>query len=377
MRRLFIWCLILTLALTGCSRIKQLRLFGGKKSLGEVNASDIERLRLSYQDGRTEALEELIAIFNDTNQPFEVRIQAGETLAETHHPLALNALASNIARAEALDLSFMQESIRLLAEFRDNPKAADAMVQAMHAVEEKSNSLHMTLVKYLNQVRSKDQIYALLDLYEVSKANLARTEKLMAETLGALGDDQVIPVLVDIAKDPDIPIGVRNRAVEILGKKDPTQVVGAFTELLGDPATMEEVRDFALNTMGGIQEERLVLTLLQTYNTGKKQYFSLLNTLLDALGNFDDPEVKAAVLEIALSSEYDDALRRKAMAGLAAYQDPDILHPIIQLLESPENYRLYSAIVDLVKTVDPPNRDLLDRLREAELTAYRKGQRNG
>ncbi|MFQ6613527.1 MAG: HEAT repeat domain-containing protein, partial [Fidelibacterota bacterium] len=281
MRKLFIWGLIFSLTFTGCSRIKQLHLFGRKKTLGEVNASDIERLRLSYQDGRTEALEELIAIFNDDNQPFEVRIQAGETLAETHHPLALNALAGNVAHADALDLTFMQESIRLLAEFRDNPKAADAMVQAMHAIEEKSNSLHMTLVKYLNQVRSKDQVYALLDLYEVSKANLSRTEKLMAETLGALGDDQVIPVLVDIAKDPQVSIAVRNRAVEILGKKDPAQVVGAFTELMGDPATMEEVRDFALNTMGGIQEENLVLVLLQTYNTGKKQYFSLLNTLLD------------------------------------------------------------------------------------------------
>ncbi|NOZ75156.1 MAG: HEAT repeat domain-containing protein [FCB group bacterium] len=374
MRKLLIWSMIFALAFTGCSRIKQLHLFGRKKTMGEINASDIERLRLSYQDGRTEALEELIAIFNDTNQPFDVRIQAGETLAETHHPLALNALAGNIAHADALDLTFMQESIRLLAEFRDNPKAADAMVQAMHAVEEKSNSLHMTLVKYLNRVRSKDQVYALLDLYEVSKANLSRTEKLMAETLGALGDDQVIPVLVDIAKDPDVSIAVRNRAVEILGKKDPTQVVGAFTELLGDPATMEEVRDFALNTMSGIKEENLVLTLLQTYNTGKKQYFSLLNTLLEALGNFDDPEVKSAVLEIALSSEYDDALRRKALTGLAGYKDPEILPDVIQLMESPDNYRLYSAVVDLIRTVAPENRALMDQLRLAELTAYRKAQ---
>ena len=373
MRKLFIWSLVLLLSLTGCSRILHMHLFGGKRSLSEVNASDIERLRRSYQDGRTEALEELIAVFNDTNQPYDVRIQAGEALAETHHPMALNALADNIAHADALDLTFMEESIRLLAQFRDNPKAANAMVQAMHAVEEKSNELNMTLIKYLNQVRSKDQVYALLDLYEVSKSNLARTEKLMAETLGALGDDQVIPVLMDIAKNPEMPIGVRNRAVEILGKKDPNQVVGAFTELLGDPNTMNEVKDFALNTMEGVQEDRLVLTLLQTYNTGKKQYFGLLNTMLDALGNFDNPEVKKAVLEIALTSEYDDNLRIKAINGLAGYKDPDVLPPVIKLLETPDNYRFYPAIVNLVKKTDPKNRELLEHLRQTEYVAYRKG----
>ena len=31
---------------------------------------------------------------------------------------------------------------------------------------------------------------------------------------------------------------------------------------------------------------------------GKTEYYSLLNTMLDALGEFDDPEVKKAVIEI-------------------------------------------------------------------------------
>ena len=54
------------------------------------------------------------------------------------------------------------------------------------------------------------------------------------------------------------------------------------------PNTNLEVREFALNTMKGVKEENLVLALLNTYNMGKTEYYSLLNTMLDALGEFDD-----------------------------------------------------------------------------------------
>ncbi len=346
---------LLTIFLSGlllfsaCSKVKQLTLFGrGKKGYGELMHSDIEKLRMAYQDGRVQALEELISIYNDSNQPFDVRIAAGKALAETQHPTALNAIAKVVSNADAMDITFMEASIELLAEFRENPKAPEAMVQAMHNVEKKSNQLHLTLVKYLNKVRTKDQLLALLDLYEVARANLSRTEKLLTETLGALGNEEVIPVLLNIAKDPDVSIGVRNRAVEILGKKNSTEVVSAFTELLGDPTTNLEVRDFALNTLAGVKEEKLILTLLDTYNTGKKQYFSLLNTLMDALGDFDDPEVKLTLSEIALNNDYPLSLRKKAIRKLGQFNDPAVIDKLLPLLGEAKNYRLYRPIYSLI-----------------------------
>ncbi len=348
--RLIILSISILLMFGGCSKLRQMKLFGGKKSsYGNVQPSDIEKLRNAYRDGRIQALEELIVIYQDANLPLDIRLSAGEALAETHHPTALNALAEVVAEADALDMTFMIASIEFLAQFRDNPKAPEAMVQSMHRIEEKSNELHMVLVKNLNKVRTKDQIITLLDLYEVSKANLSRTEKLLAETLGAIGDNEAIPVLMKIARDPDINIGVRNRAVEILGKKEATEVVGAFTELLGDPETNTEVRDFALNTMAGVKQENLVLTLLDTYNTGKKEYFSLLNTLLDALGDFNEPEVIKTVIEIANGKDYPRQLRAKAIEKLGEYGDPDVIASLLPLLDEPENYHLYTHILSAVK----------------------------
>lgn len=351
MRKTVLMFLSVLLLTSGCSKIKNFKLFGKKdkkESYENILHQDVERLRMAYKDGQSQALEELITIFSDSNQPFDVRIAAGEALADTHHPLALNALAEAVSTAAAIDITLMETSINLLAKFQENPIAAEAMVQALHTIEDRTNSLHLMLVKNLNKVRSKDQVFAMLDLYEAAKANLSRTEKLMTETLGALGDDEVIPILTDIAKDPDVNIAIKNRAVEILGKKEPSEVVGAFTELLGDPQTGEAVQDFALDMMEGVREESLVLSLLDTYNVGKKQYYSLLNTLLDALGDFNDPEVKAAVIEIALNTDYKIALRKKAMAKLGEYGDPSVVDKFLPLLGKAENYYLYEQIMEMI-----------------------------
>ena len=346
--------MVIIFAFEGCSIIKSIPFFD-KKDTKEVESQiyhgDIEKLRTAYQDGQIQALEELISIYNDTNQPIELRFAAGKSLAETHHPNALNAIAETVASSAALDLSFMEFSINLLTGFKEDPKAAEAMILAMHTIQDKTNILHNTLVKNLGKVRVQDQVLALMDLYEVAKSNLSRTEALLTKTLGSIGNEEVIPVLLTIAKNPQINIGIRNRAVEILGKKETTEIIGAFTELLGDPNTNLEVRDFALNTMEGVSEEKLILTLLDTYNLGKKQYFGLLNTLLDALGNFDDPKIKKAFIEIALNNEYDLALRKKAIKKLGNLGDASVIQTFLPLLNDPNNYVFYNEIISLINNL--------------------------
>lgn len=333
----------------GCTTIKGLF---GKKSIGDPNDPDflnrVQELKSEYREGNLKALDELIEVYENQDLHPKLRVAAGKTLANTQHPRALHAISEMVANTTALDYTLLNESINMLGMFSENPKAADALVRSMHKMEEKTNETHITLVKNLNRVRTKDQILALLDLYEVAKSNMSRTERLLTETLGAIGSDQVVPVLTAIAKDPKINIGVRNKAVEILGKKNPNEVARAFAELLGDPNTNLEVREFALNTMKGVKEENLVIALLNTYNSGKTQYYSLLNTMLAALGEFDDPEVKKAVIEIAKSDDYPVDIRKKAMDNLATFDDPSVVKGLLPLLEEKKNYIYYDNIIDLV-----------------------------
>ena len=333
----------------GCSTIKGLF---GKKSIGDPNDPDflnrVQTLKSAYRDGNIQALDELIEVYENPDLHVKLRVAAGKTLAETQHPRALHAIAEMVATTTALDYTLLNESIDMLGMFNENPKAAAALVSSMHKMEEKTNEIHISLVKNLNRVRTKDQILALLDLYEVAKSNMSRTERLLTETLGALGNHQVVPILTAIAKDPKINIGIRNKAVEILGKKNPNEVAIAFAELLGDPNTNLEVREFALNTMKGVKEENLVIALLNTYNMGKTQYYSLLNTMLAALGEFDDPEVKKAVIEIAHSKDYPIDIRKKAIDNLAAFNDPSVVNGLLPMLEDKENYIYYDNIINMV-----------------------------
>jgi len=335
--------------LQSCSTIKGLL---GKKSIGDPNDPDflnrVQELKSAYRGGNIRALDELIEVYQDSDLHVKLRVAAGKTLAQTQHPRALHAISEMVATTTAVDYTLLNESISMLGMFSENPKAADALVRSMRKMEKRTNEVHIALVKSLNRVRTKDQILALLDLYEVAKSNMARTERLLTETMGAIGSDQVVPVLTSVARDPKINIGIRNKAVEILGKKNPNDVAIAFAELLGDPNTNLEVREFALNTMKGVKEENLVLALLNTYNMGKTQYYSLLNTMLAALGEFDDPEVKKAVIEIAHSNDYPTDIRKKAIDNLAAFNDPSVVDGLLPMLEKKENYIYYDNIINMV-----------------------------
>ena len=208
--------LFLTLFIfSSCSLIK--KIFPGDEDEGpSVTFELIDKLRIAYEDGRIQALEELISIYNDSSLPFEARIEAGRVLGESQHPTALNAIAQAVASGAALDITFMEESIKLLAKFRENPKAAEAMIQGMENIELKTNSLHMTLVRSLNKIRVEDQVLALLDLYEIAHANVERTDLLLTETLGAIGTEEVVPILVSIAKNTSLKIGM---SIRLLAKK--------------------------------------------------------------------------------------------------------------------------------------------------------------
>ena len=344
--------------LQNCSTIKGLF---GKKSISDPNDPDflnrVQELKSAYRGGNIRALDELIEVYQDSDLHVKLRVAAGKTLAQTQHPRALHAISEMVATTTAVDYTLLNESISMLGMFSENPKAANALVRSMRKMEKRTNEVHIALVKSLNRVRTKDQILALLDLYEVAKSNMARTERLLTETMGAIGSDQVVPVLTSVARDPKINIGIRNKAVEILGKKNPNDVAIAFAELLGDPNTNLEVREFALNTMKGVKEENLVLALLNTYNMGKTQYYSLLNTMLAALGEFDDPEVKKAVIEIAHSNDYPTDIRKKAIDNLAAFNDPSVVDGLLPMLEEKENYIYYDNIINMVYALGEEKRN--------------------
>ncbi len=346
----------LALSLTGCA------LF-----LGERDEVDVEKLRLKYQEGNMGALLEIIQIYEDPEQVRSVRIAAARAMGESRHPKAIDALARTVSDAEALDIEMMLTAIDVLARIPSNASAS-ALTQALSTTDAKLDSLRSALITGLESIGSEDYIHTLIDLYQVSRESHLRMQRMLTRALGGIGDEKAIPVLMNIAADPQVELATRNAAIEFLAEKRTPEVIRMFADMLGDPATNLQLRDFALRAMGEIKEERLVLALLETYQLGRQEYYSLLNTLLTALGEFDDPVIKPTMLEITLSDNFPLSFRKQAITNLANFNDPTVLDRVIPLLENPANYHLKAEISVLTEAL-LPGPEGKERIRRAALKA--------
>ena len=342
-----------SLSSTGCSQAKNL--FNRLSKKGEVEAvspQTVEELRVSYIEGDMGALEELIAIYQDEEQHLDVRKSAVRAMAETQHPLALDALAEYVKKAKALNIELMITSVGVLSEFQEDPVASGALMESIFAVDDKLRQVQAATFKSLKNVKPENKVLALIDIYERSRAAFYSTATMVSNTLASMDENEVVPVLIFLAKDESLDVKTRNRSLEILaGRKNDARIVGMFVEMLTDPSMESQIRDFAIHTMKDVKEERLILALLDTYSQGQASYYSLLSTLLDALGNFNDPVVKPTLVEIAMQDDVPRSLRVKAILNLGNFRDPGTFELILPMLEDPESYEYYPYIIELAHTL--------------------------
>ena len=293
------------ISITGCSQVKNLMdSFSKNTDIEDASPQTVEEIRVTYIQGDMGALEELISIYQDESQQLDVRKSAVRAMAETQHPIALEALAEFVKNAAAINVALMVNSVSILSEFEEDPVASGALMESIFAVDEKLRAVQAATFKSLKNVKPENKVMALIDIYERSRSAFYSTATMVSNTLASMDEDKVIPVLVFLAKDETLDIKTRNRALEILaGRKDDARIVEMFVEMLTDPSIESQLRDFAIRTMQGVKEERLILALLDTYSQGQASYYSLLSTLLDALGNFNDPIVKPTLYEISMKDD--------------------------------------------------------------------------
>ena len=313
-----------------------------------VSLEKVEDLRLNMIEKKNKrALVQLISIYKDRNQAYDVRLEALRALAESRHPSVIEAMQEAIRDASMIELDLMLESIEVLSQF-GVPKSSPAFVNGLKTSESKIMAIREAIIAAIGKSGSEDQIVTLLDLYEISKNNAARMDKILSLTLGAIEDDRAIPILMDIASNETHDIKTRTIAVETLAKKQAPELVDYFIELLGDPSTRHRLNEFSLSVMGEIDNERMILALLESYKNGKTQYHSLLNTVLSTFEEYQNPEVIPLLQEVALTRDLPHSTRLKAIKTLARYDDERSIDAIVEMLEDSENYIFYYDIIAMM-----------------------------
>jgi len=344
--------------ISGCARFSQYAL------------EDVEKQRLKSKNGDEKALQLLTEMYKDNNQSYEVRLAAMRALSESRDPKVIHDIQGTVRSASLIELDLMKEAIKILISFQDI-SSTDSLIAALNATEAKTNEIRTDILSAIGEIGTKDEVILLIKLYEVSKRSNAQMNNLLTTTLGKIGDDKVIPILMEIAKNKNLPVNVRSRAVDVLSKKQAPELVDFFVEMLGDPVSRDKVNEFAFDVMGEMPEERMLMALLEAYQVGRHKYYSLLNTIINSLDNFDNPEIKSLYLEIAQTKDFPSNIRLKAFRGLTRFSDPEVVDGIVELLNDPENYIYYNEIVGMLHEFGVYD-NYQDKLRMAAFKAMKK-----
>jgi len=352
---LAILCLILV---TGCARFSQYEL------------EDVEKQRLKFNNGDEKALWLLAEIYKDNSQSYEVRLAALRALSESRHPLIIFDIQSSVKKSSLVELGLMKEAIQMLVSYKEIT-SIDSLIEALYTTEQKTLEIRTSILNAVGSYGTKDEIQLILKLYDFGKRSNAQMNSLLTTKLGEIGDNTVIPILMEIAKNKTLSVSIRNRAVEVLSKKQAPELVDFFVEMLGDPVTRDKVNEYAFDVMGEMPEERMLLALLESYQIGRHKYYALLNTVMNNLDNYDNPEIKSVYLEIAQTSDFPSNIRLKAFEGLTRYSDPDVIEGVVELLNNPDNYIYYNEIIGMLHEFEVYN-IYEDKLRVAAFNAMKK-----
>ena len=344
--------------ISGCARFSQYAL------------EDVEKQRLKSKNGDEKALQLLTEMYKDNNQSYEVRLAAMRALSESRDPKVIHDIQGTVRSASLIELDLMKEAIKILISFQDI-SSTDSLIAALNATEAKTNEIRTDILSAIGEIGTKDEVILLIKLYEVSKRSNAQMNNLLTTSLGKIGDEKVIPILMEIAKNKNLPVNVRSRAVDVLSKKQAPELVDFFVEMLGDPVSRDKVNEFAFDVMGEMPEERMLMALLEAYQVGRHKYYSLLNTIINSLDNFDNPEIKSLYLEIAHTKDFPSNIRLKAFRGLTRFSDPEVVDKIVELLNDPANYIYYNEIVGMLHEFGVYD-NYQDKLRMAAFKAMKK-----
>tara|TARA_B100000401_G_scaffold84672_1_gene53721 strand:- start:20 stop:1150 length:1131 start_codon:yes stop_codon:yes gene_type:complete len=330
---------------------------------------DIEKLKDSYNTGSEKALNKLIAIYQDPNQSIAIRLSALEAVENSKDLNLKIALEEVIQNADFVLDDLMKKSLYTLIKM-DDKSSSNAIVKGLQNSEDKIIDLRTIMVDAVGENNTEDKIITLLELYEVSASNHQRMNELLTLSLGDLDDERAMPILMDIARDNSLKMSTRNRAIEILSRKNSPELIDFFVEILGDPNSNDTMQEFINSSMGLENRDRMVMALLESYQIGKTRYHAILYSIIEGLEDYNNPQMKPLFLDVAQTQGFPKGLRIKAIQTLANFNDETVLNDLIKMLESHENYKFYYEIYNLAEKLNA-NQNYMNKIRQAGFNAMR------
>ena len=333
---------------------------------------DVEKEKVKMEKGKKKSAETLLSVYKDIKQPYDVRLAALRSLEGSSDQFVIDAIRQSVSDGSLIELDMVNQSVNMLIEYNDTTSVS-SLIEGLKISESKIMDVRENMINAISTIGSDDEVLTLVELYEVSKSNHHRMNELLTLTLGSIGDDKVIPILMEISTNEELSMNVRSQAIEILARKNSVELVDYFVKVLDDPNSNDRLNRYAHMMFEEFEDPRLMMSIVESYQVGKSEYYRLLNTLVAAMGNYDYKDVKFALLDIAKNKDNPHHIRIKSINSLGEIVDQNIVDSMLEMLSDPDNYKFYNQIISVIKSMDDENMD--ENLRKAAFEAmqYHKG----
>ncbi|MCF7805079.1 MAG: hypothetical protein K9N46_06870 [Candidatus Marinimicrobia bacterium] len=328
---------------------------------------EVAQLQQKAAQGNETSLQSLIATYQSDEASPAVRLAALNSLADSDAPAAREAMRSVLQDLQTINLTLYIETARVLEQSGD-AASGQVFLATFNNFRGKWAALRTALLDGMKATATPDMVLRMIDAYEAAKMDYVSFEENMTETLGQFDDEQVVPILMRIARDKSVSLHTRNKAIDMLAEKENPEIANLFVQMLQDPQTEIQMRDFALDASNEVQNADLLVALIESYNTGQERYFALLDALTRAMQKFTDPQLKPALSEITANKELPTNVRRQAIEAIGQYDDPTLYENLISLMRDPDNYLFYEQVYAIIHQQGTPAQ--MERLRRATLEAH-------
>ena len=334
-------------------------------SSGAVTDDTVRKSYADYREGNKKALNNLISYYRDPTLPIEVRQNALERVIESGDPVGLQAVRNSLKDGDDLDYTLFQTGLQALSKTKD-PDNIKTILQAMATSRSEYVAVRNEMFTVIEDQVDARSVALVLKLYADAQEDYAAFLQSLTLTLGKMDDERVVPVLMSIASNKKIDISIRNIAVEILATKNDPAVARMLADMINNPATQKEVKRYAISIMDEMKDARLISSMIDALHNEQDAYYSMVDAITRSLGNFDDPELKIAMIKVARDDEMPSRFRKRAIKSLAKFKDPIIADQLIKVLENPDNFIFYNDIRNLVEELD--SHDLNKKLQHTART---------
>jgi HEAT repeat protein len=171
-----------------------------------------------------------------------------------------------------------------------------------------------TYIQNQNVIEVPESIPALIEY--LSNDESPKVNAWAALILGRIGDPQAVPALTAALSNTDAD--TRNRAVGALSLIGETEAEGAFIEAL-----QSGTRDARITALVELEKTLSINAIPAIADTARANDGMVSKNAIDTLGGMGDASATAPLVELALSTNLDNNLRRAAIMNLHRMTIPE------------------------------------------------------